>query len=93
MIIAKIKKLVSVKSNHFIWIIIVIIYEFFQFIINEYTKKYNFTLRHDIITSVLEKYSRGRRGQFRKLLGDASLAWVRLPPSPPKIALGLFYFY
>ena len=34
---------------------------------------------------LLEKYPSGRRGQFRKLLGDASLAWVQIPFSPPKV--------
>ena len=31
-----------------------------------------------------EKYSSGRRGVTRNLVGRESVAWVQIPPSPPK---------
>ena len=32
----------------------------------------------------MEKYSSGRRGVTRNLVGRESVAWVQIPPSPPK---------
>ena len=31
----------------------------------------------------MEKYSSGRRGVTRNLVGRESVAWVQIPPSPP----------
>ena len=53
---------------------------------------------NDIIM-LTEEYPSGRRGQFRKLLGGASLARVQIPVLPPKmkqknlatIALGFIF--
>ena len=47
-----------------------------------------------------EKYSSGRRGVTRNLVGRESVAWVQIPPSPPekaptelRVRSGLFPFW
>ena len=37
----------------------------------------------DIKSYSMEKYSSGRRGVTRNLVGRESVAWVQIPPSPP----------
>ena len=38
----------------------------------------------DNLIFFMEKYSSGRRGVTRNLVGRESVAWVQIPPSPPE---------